>query len=154
VQNAVDISRLDAAFSAYQEAMREQPINGDYAWKAASVLIYKNAPAALVRPVIDAAIAANPRSGKYAVLKAEHELRQPNPDGPEVIRAYQTALGISPGDVQLRLEYAAALEKLGDKDFAREQYREALKRDDELPKDEPKRLSEKRRKEIEALITR
>ena len=152
--NRLDLSKLDVAFAAYQEALREQPINGDHAWKAASVLIYKNAPATLVRQMIDAALAANPRSGKYFVLKAEHELRQPKPDGPEVMKAYQQALGLSPADVGLRLEYAAALEKLGDKDFAKDQYREALQWDDLLPKDEPKRLTENKRKEIEALIKR
>jgi tetratricopeptide (TPR) repeat protein len=149
-----DLSKLDAAFAAYQEAMREQPINGEYAWKAANVLLYKHAPATLVRQMIDAAIAANPRAGKYFVFKAEHELRQTKPEGPEVMRAYQSALGLSPGDVQLRLAYAQALEKLGDRDFAKEQYREALRWDDLLPKDERKRLTEKKRKEIEALITR
>ena len=76
------------------------------------------------------------------------------PDGPEVMKAYQQALGLSPADVGLRLEYAAALEKLGDKDFAKDQYREALQWDDLLPKDEPKRLTENKRKEIEALIKR
>jgi hypothetical protein len=40
--------------------------------------------------------------------------------------------------------------EVGDSDFAKEQYREALRWDDLLPKDEPKRLSEKKRKEIEA----
>jgi tetratricopeptide (TPR) repeat protein len=144
-----DLAKLDAAFAAYQEAMREQPINGDYAWKAANVLIYKHAPATLVKQMIDAAIAANPRSGKYFAFKAEHELRQPKPDPPEVIKAYQTALGLSPGDVQLRLAYAAALQKLGDKEFAKEQYREALKWDDELPKDEPKRLTNEARRKYE-----
>jgi len=147
-----DLGKLDAAFAAYQEAMREQPINGDYAFMAANVLLYKHAPAALVRQMIDAAIAANPRSGKYFAFKAEHELRQAKPDGPEVMRAYQSALGLSPGDVQLRLGYAEALEKLGDKDFAKEQYREALRWDDLLPKDEPKRLSGEKRKEIEGKI--
>ena len=70
------------------------------------------------------------------------------------MKAYQSALGLDPNDVGLRLAYADALEKLGDKDFAKEQYREALRRDDELPKDEPKRLTEKKRKEIETAITR
>jgi tetratricopeptide (TPR) repeat protein len=147
--NTTDLAKLDAAFAAYQEAMREQPINGDYAWKAANVLIYKHAPATLVKQMIDAAIAANPRSGKYFAFKAEHELRQPKPDPPEVIKAYQTALGLSPGDVQLRLAYAAALQTLGDKEFAKEQYREALKWDDELPKDEPKRLTNEARRKYE-----
>jgi hypothetical protein len=146
-----DLGKLDAAFAAYQEAMREQPANGEYAWKAATVLIYKHAPATLVRQMIDAAIAVNPRSGKYSAFKAEHELRQPKPDGPEVMKAYQAALGLSPGDVQLRLAYAAALEKLGDKEFATEQYREALRWDDLLPKDEPKRLKEETRRAVEAL---
>jgi len=147
-----DLSKLDAAFAAYQEAMREQPINGEYAWKAANVLLYKHAPATLVRQMVDAAIAANGRVGKYFVFKAEHELRQAKPEGPEVMKAYQTALGLSPGDVQLRLAYAEALEKLGDGDFAKEQYREALRWDDLLPKDEPKRLTEKKRKEIEGKL--
>jgi len=147
-----DLAKLDAAFAAYQEAMREQPINAEYAWKAANVLLYKHAPATLVKQMVDAAIAANPRAGKYFVFKAEHELRQTKPDGPEVMKAYQTALGLSPGDVQLRLAYAEALKKLGDGDFAKEQYREALRWDDLLPKDEPKRLTEKKRKEIEGKL--
>jgi tetratricopeptide (TPR) repeat protein len=149
-----DLPRLDAAFAAYQEALREQPINGEYAFKAANVLLYKHAPASLIRPVIDAAIAANPRAAKYFVFKAEHELHQQKPEAPEVIKAYQSALGLSPGDVQLRLQYAKALQKLGDLDFAKEQYREALRWDDLLPSDEPKRLPEKTRHEIEAILKR
>jgi tetratricopeptide (TPR) repeat protein len=147
-----DLRKLDAAFAAYEEAMREQPINGEYAYKAANILLYKHAPGQLVRQMIDAAIAANPRSGRYFAFKAEHELRQERPDGPEVIRAYQGALGLSPGDVGLRLAYAEALEKLGDKEFAKEQYREALRWDDLLPKDEPKRLMETKRREVEKKI--
>jgi Tfp pilus assembly protein PilF len=57
------------------------------------------------------------------------------------MKAFQDALAIAPGDVGIRIEYAKALEKLGDRDFAKEQYREALRRDDKLPLDEPKRLS-------------
>jgi Flp pilus assembly protein TadD len=68
------------------------------------------------------------------------------------MRAFQDALAISPGDVGVRIEYAKALEKLGDREFAREQYREALLRDDKLPPDEPKRLSAEQRKEIQAKI--
>jgi len=153
-EKMLDPARLDAAFAAYQEAMREQSLNGDYAWKAATVLSYKNAPATIMRPLIDAAIAANPRNAKYFVFKAQLEQQQSHPDGPEVIKAYQSALGLAPGDVGLRLEYAKALEKLGDSDFAKEQYREALRWDDLLPMDEPKRLTEKKRKEIEAVLTR
>jgi tetratricopeptide (TPR) repeat protein len=151
-EKTIDLAKLDGAFSAYQEAMREQPANGDYAWKAASVLMYRNAPATVVRQMIDAAIAANPRSARYFVLKAAEEQRQEKPDAPEVIKAYQAALGLSPGDVGLRLAYAAALEKLGDQDFAKEQYREALRWDDLLPKDEPKRLTEKKKAEIKTKI--
>ena len=82
------------------------------------------------------------------------ELNQPKPEAEAVIKPFQEALGLSPADVGLRLEYAAALERLGDKDFSREQYREALRRDDELPRDEPKGLPARKRKEIEAMITR
>jgi O-antigen ligase len=153
-RKTIDLSKLDAAFAAYQEALREQPLNGEYAWKATNVLLYKNAPANLVRQMIDAAIAANPRAGKYYVLKAQFELNQSKPEAEAVIKPFQEALGLSPADVGLRLEYAAALDRLGDKDFSREQYREALRRDDELPRDEPKRLTPKKRKEIEGMITR
>jgi tetratricopeptide (TPR) repeat protein len=146
------MSKLDAAFAAYQEAMREQPINGEYAFKATNVLLFQRAPAPVVRQMIDAAIAANPRSGKYFALKAEHEIRQEKPDGPEVIKAFQAALGLSPGDVGLRIAYADALAKLGDREFAKEQYREALRWDDLLPKDEPKRLTNEKKREIEAKI--
>jgi tetratricopeptide (TPR) repeat protein len=149
-EKLLDLSRLDAAFAAYEDAMREQPLNGDYAWKAAKVLGYKRAPATITRPLIDAAIAADPRTARYFAFKAELELDQAKPEGPEVMKAYQAALGLDPGDVGLRLEYARALEKLGDTDFAKEQYREALRWDDLLPKDEPKRLNQKKRKEIEA----
>ncbi len=143
---------LDAAFAQYREAMVEQPLNGDFAWKAATVLGYGSAPRNLVQETIDAAIAANPRAAKYHLFKAQHELRQPSPDKEIVIRSFQNALALTPADVGIRIDYAEALEKLGDPEFAREQYREALKWDDELPKDEPKRLHPKKRQRIEAKV--
>jgi O-antigen ligase len=143
---------LDAAFAQYREALAEQPLNGDFAWKAANVLAHARAPRNLVHQMIDAAIAANPRAAKYHLFKAEYEIRQPSPEKEIVMRSFQNALALTPADVQIRLAYAEALEKLGDSEFAREQYREALRYDDELPKDEPKRLSQKRRRDIESKV--
>jgi Flp pilus assembly protein TadD len=65
----------------------------------------------------------------------------PQPSLKKVKHDYQTAIDLNPNDVDVRTEYAAALEHLGLKLEAAQAYRAALEKNDGLSPDEPKRLT-------------
>jgi O-antigen ligase len=149
----VDSRKLDDAFARYTAARADQPLNADYAYKAAQVLAYRDATTLFVHGMIAEAIQADPYRAKYFLFTANYELHQPRPDPAAIEDAYRHVLEkLDPRNVSVRLDYAAALSRLGQPAAAITQYREALRFDDELPKDEPKRLAPKKRQEIERKI--
>jgi tetratricopeptide (TPR) repeat protein len=141
-------TRFADAFRLYAYAADQQPLNGDYAFRAAQALAYQNSSPEYVRDMMNKAIKANPLAGKYHTWFAGYELAQPQRDAQAVVLSFQNALRLNPADVETRLAYAGALAKLGDNAAAAEQYREALRYDDLLPPDEPKRLPPDRRTQI------
>ncbi len=148
-EDAIRARRFDEAYKLLDEARKSQPLNAEYAFKAAQALVYQNGSPLFIRGLLDEAVAGNPMSVRYRRFRAQYELRQPTPEAGAVQKAYQAALALDPRNVELRLEYAEALAKLGDSAGAVDQYREALHRDDELPADEPKRLTAGKREEVE-----
>jgi hypothetical protein len=127
-------------------------LNGEYAFRAAQVLAFQNAPPDAVREMIETATRASPYSARFQIFKAQYELRQPQPDRAAVEKTYTLILERDPRDVQSRLDFAAALERLEDRPAALAQYREALRYDDAWPLDEPKRLPQKRHADVEKKI--
>jgi O-antigen ligase len=146
--DAMRRARFPDAVRLYSDAINHQPLNADYAFRAAQALAYQNSSSEYVRGMVAKAIAANPLAGKYHSWLAGYELSQPQPDAQAITLSFQNALRLNPADVELRLAYADALVKLGDNALAAEQYREALRYDDLLPQGEPKRLPAERRAQI------
>jgi O-antigen ligase len=114
--------------------------NADYPYRAAIALARAGAPADQIRVLLDTAIAANPMDGGFHRTRAKLELEQSNPDANRIIESYQEATALDPNDVWLHLEFADALVQLGMKAHALDEYRQALRYNDLLGPDEPKRL--------------
>jgi O-antigen ligase len=147
----VRYGRTKAAASQFRAALREAPTNADYAFRAARAL-YMDRDLAGVREMLDAAIQIDPTLVKAYLMRAGVELMQPNPDAGIVRRNYDQAIELNPADNQIRLQYAAALEQLGLKKEAAEQYRTVLEFNDKLPIEEPERLPETRVEEIKKKV--
>ena len=94
------------------------------------------------------AIRENPMEGPYYVAAARVELQSRSPDKAAVRRSFETALGLDPNNVPLRLEYANVLADFGDSAAARAQYEEALRYNGLLNADEKKRLKAQEVEEI------
>jgi O-antigen ligase len=135
----VRYGRTKAAASQFRAALREVPFNADYAFRAARAL-YMDRDLAGVREMLDAAVAIDPTLVKAYTMRAGVELQQPAPDVRVVRENFDRAIALNPADTDTRLRYAAALELLGSKADAAEQYRTALEFNDKLPIEEPERL--------------
>lgn len=143
--------RMPQAEARLRTAFRAVPSNADYAFRAARAAIMdtRNPRPDDVRALLDAAVAADPSLIKGYLMRAEFELHQENPDAAAIQANYDKALTLNPADINVRLRYAAALEDLGLKKEAAEQYRIALDFNDKLPAEEPERLPPERVTEIE-----
>ena len=110
---------------------------------------------AIVRAAPDAAIAADPIVAGYWTTRAALELEQAPPDLPRAASDLAEGARLDPNNLENRLRYAEVLEKVGQKDRAREQYELALWYNDQLTKEERKRLPPEKvaevRKQIEKL---
>jgi len=144
--------RFARAAHLYESAWRAVPANADYAYRAARALAWQGADAALVRDMIQRAIRGSPNVARYHLFHAAWELAQAAPDVSAVRGAWERALRLDPCGIRLRLDYARALESLGLRGEAAEQYALALALDDKLPADEPRRLPEDQRRSIAARI--
>jgi O-antigen ligase len=142
------------AFALLRDAYYRVPANADYALRAANALVYDQARPEEVRTWLSIAIAADPTEVAAYLARAQFEMRQPQPDAAAVRSDYETVLRLNPNDVGIRLEYAAALFRLGLADEAAGQYRAALAYNDQLSPDEPKRLPPARAEEIRQQIER
>lgn len=151
---AVVQSQFDAAQRRYAGAFDMMPMNGEYAYRAATAAAYAQEPLSIIDSLTDQAIAANPRRAAYHLFNAQLQLAQANPDVAEIMTSFDRAIRLDPQSVQLRLDFARALQLLGKNQEAIDQYSAALKIDEQLPADEPKRLSAERRREIETTLAR
>ena len=101
-----------------------------------------NTPEAIA--LLDTAIRLDPNRPQYWLHRANARLRSPAADAAAVRADYDRALRLDPNNVDARLEYAEVLAKFGDRAAAADQYRQALRYNDLLSPDEPKRLPPKR----------
>jgi O-antigen ligase len=135
-------NRPAAAEQEYTNALWGLPLrNGDYAMKLAVARAYASDPPAQVIDALDAAIAADPTYIKAYLTRAQFLMQFPSPSIQKVKQDYQTAIQLNPNDVDVRTEYAKALEHLGFPHEAADAYAAALNKNDGLSADEPKRLS-------------
>jgi Tfp pilus assembly protein PilF len=91
------------------------------------------------------AIAANPLEPSNYLLRARYNLQQHTMTDPSLVRGdFEQALRLNPNDIRVRLEYAAALERFGDRAAATAEYQRALWDNAAVIQhrpDEPKQLS-------------
>jgi tetratricopeptide (TPR) repeat protein len=141
----------------FKDAFDTSPVgNSDYLQRAARSLVFAQAPATQVLETLDAAVRANPMSLDALRMRANFAMKLPRPDASPVIADYQRLTSLNPNDVQLRIEFAHALEQLGQPRRAADELSRALDYNDRLAPDEPKRLPPHRidelRREIERLV--
>lgn len=126
--------------------------NADYAYRAAVAMQYTPTPADRTRAMLEAAVRTNPMSVLYRRARAQFEIRQPMPDSRRIMEDFEAAIEMDPNDVSAHVDFADALVRLGQRQRAIEEYRTALKYDDLLEKDEPKRMPPAKIAEIEQKI--
>ena len=152
---ALRTARFGQATSHYSRALETVGYNADYAFRAARSAWMGpppgNTPEALM--MLDTAIGLDPNRPQYWLHRANARLRSPAPDAAAVRADYERALRLDPNNVDTRLEYAEVLSRLGDRAAAAEQYRQALRYNDLLAPDEPKRLPPKRLETIRAALS-
>ena len=135
--------QVDRAATDFERALAAVPYNADYAYRAGRALLFADDPRRRVDrviPLLERAAAINPYRPEYWLSRADSEVLRPAPDLARIRAGYDRALALDPNSVQVRLDYAAILQRLGDRTGAREQYEAALRYNDLLSPDEPKRL--------------
>lgn len=139
---AMQTNRFSAAATSAQMSLETVPYNSDYAFRFTNAMAGAHASIDDVRSMIDRTIAMDPESATYPLWKARFELQATNlPDRVRSEVGFERALTLNPNDVGVRLEFADALAKpLQKPEQALKQYREALRYNDALNPDEPKRL--------------
>jgi O-antigen ligase len=151
---ALRTGRFTRAASHYRTALDTVGYNADYAFRAARAALLEPPPgntrAAL--SLLDSAIRSDPSRPQYWLHRANARLRAPAPDAAAVRADYEQALRLDPNNVDVRIEYAEVLNRFGDRAAAAEQYRQALRYNDLLSPDEPKRLPRARLEAVRAAL--
>ena len=136
-------------------AREHQPLNADYALRAAQLMMTSGQGSAeQALGVLKSAINTNPRDPAYYLARARFLLQSPErPEhADEIIADYAKATQLNPNDVSLRIEYADALRDLGKRDEALKQYQEALRLNELLKENEPRRWQGERLQAVQKQI--
>jgi hypothetical protein len=143
---ALRAGRANEAVRLLGQARDQQRLNAEYDYRAARAMM-GGGPAAEAGALalMDRAIRNNPMAAEYYLTRARFLARGSDPARPrDAIKAdYARALELNPNDVSIRLEYADVLRSFNtpeDRAAARKQYEEALRYNDLLLANEPKRL--------------
>jgi len=135
-------SHFDEASTNYLTAFDQYiPFNADYLYRAAMATDFQSpTDHTAVKAIFDRAIAANPSVINYYLSRARVELQLGENDLAR--NDFWGALDLDPIEVSIHLDYADALMqmKMGDEAFA--QFEAALKFNELLPAEEPKRLND------------
>ena len=148
-----DFMAAAADYRAAASAIAHLP-NSDYPTREARALYFGHASASAQLDALGRAIGMGPHRSQNWASRAQFRAVLPSPDLGGVLDDFEHAVALDPNNVDLRLTYAAAMERLGQRDHARRQYEEALQRNDSLPPDEIRRLSPARLGEIKANLDR
>jgi tetratricopeptide (TPR) repeat protein len=156
---ALRAGRPNEAVRLYAQAREHQRTNADYTFRTAQAMIAGRAtnPTEILA-LLDSAIRRNPVSVEYLLTRARFAASLPDAaQRRDAIRAdYRRVLELNPNEVSLRLEFADVLKGFGtaeDRAAARKEYEEALRFNELLPANEPKRLKKERVEEIRNGIT-
>ena len=130
--------RLTDALAYYREAIAASPVpNYDYADRA--VRWMQDSPPSDVMAMLTAAITADPANPGTWLERARFR-RQIGDPSSAVIIDYTAVLARNPQDIQTRLEFGDYLDSINQHAAADEQYRLALRTNDQYHADEPRRL--------------
>jgi len=155
---ALRAGRGTEAVRLLAQARDQQRLNADYPFRAARVMIAGGAPNEHeILALLDVAIKGNPMSTDYLLARARYLAHLPNPAGRHdaIVADYRRVLELNPNEVSLHLEFADVLPSFNspaDRAAARQEYEAALRHNDELPANEPKRLNPERVAEIKKTI--
>jgi hypothetical protein len=148
--------RAAEATRLLMQARVQQPMNSDYAFRAANAAMAAggNGVSREAMTLLDLAIHGDPMDTRYYLARARYLLM--NGDhvqyGGQIRKGFEKALELDPNEVSLHVEYADALRELGDRAGAAKEYETALKYNDLLKADEPKRLRVEKVEEIRKRI--
>jgi hypothetical protein len=133
--------RYDLAAADYAAAAEWCPYNADYLYRQGLAVAYTSPSAAPeVVSLLKSAVVENPSGLGYRLALARMETRLGETADATV--DFDKALDLDPTEVSIRLEYGDALLRLGLPADAAAQYESALKYNDLLPAEEPKRLDD------------
>jgi tetratricopeptide (TPR) repeat protein len=155
---ALRAGRGPEAVRLLAQARDQQRLNADYPFRAARAMIMGGAPNEHeILALLDIAIKANPMASEYLLARARYLAHLPNPGERHdaIVADYRRVLELNPNEVSLHLEFAEVLRSFNtpaDRAAAREQYEAALRYNDQLPANEPKRLKPERVAEIKKTI--
>ena len=133
-----------SACQKYLQASMLVPINGDYAYRAA----YTSPIAA--RQLLEKAIVADPLAVRYYRALAELDLKTKSTD--LAMKEFAKCVELDPNAMDVRIEYAKALQANKRFDEAKAQYEQVLKINDALPATEIQRLSPKSEAEVRSAL--
>jgi O-antigen ligase len=137
----------------YSAAFARAPVrDSDFAIRAAECLQVVPGTDVEARNLLDHAVDADPGNPMGYLTRARYNLDRHAEMQAEIRRDYEQALAMNPIDLETRQEYAAVLEKFGDRAAAVEQYQKVLKVNEGYDAEEPRRLTEDRVKEIEGKV--
>jgi tetratricopeptide (TPR) repeat protein len=140
------------------QARDQQRLNADYPFRAARAMIMGGAPNGQeILALLDVAIRANRMATDYLLTRARYLAHLPDAAQRHdaIVADYRRALELNPNEVQLHLEFADVLRSFNtpaDRAAARAEYEAALRYNDQLPANEPKRLKPDRVAEIKKTI--
>lgn len=141
----VRANRPAEAVKLYQSAWEIWPQNADYAYRAARAMtLIPKMPETQFETMLQHAIDTNPRNGKYYLMRTKYELQRRQPRFDRLKADFEQALKLDPNAVPVRLDYAAQLERFGQPAEAKAQYELALRYNDGLETEDPRRLPAER----------
>lgn len=151
--NAVRANQPRIAAQDMRETFFTIPYNADYAERAATGYMQAGYPW-LAMEMVDRAIKTDPMLVSALQLRVEIELTKPSPSAKQVIADFDRIVAINPDEVQLRIQFGQALDRLGKPRMAAKQYRRALSANAALDPKEPRRLSADELADLEKAIDR
>jgi O-antigen ligase len=155
---ALRAGRPMEALRLLKQARVHQPLNADYAFRAATAAITGSGTTFNREAValLDLAIRTDPMETKYYLTRARYLLASDERAAyhDQIVSDFRRAAELDPNQVSLHVEFGDALRELGtpaDRAQAVKEYEAALKYNGMLKPDEPKRLSEAKVAEIKRL---
>jgi tetratricopeptide (TPR) repeat protein len=140
--DAIRAQRFDEAAQDYLQAYQDHVnYNPDYLFRAAQAMDGEPIPdRTAIQHLLETAIARNPSSVGYNLFLARFDTQINDAAG--AVKHFSQALALNPNEVSIHLDFGDALMHFHRAADAAEQYELALKYNDLLPGEEPKRIND------------